>query len=178
MRFLHFLRFFWANIFGLACDIVWIFKIVFNAEIRERYKDNLATYEEVFTMADLVNFFFSRYRYKWDGPKGLFDHNNYKHEFFSTFGDCDDVARWSHKKLKEFGYKCCVVGFADLSAEPKFWHYDCMFTVSDIAFLFNYGKCITLKGYDTKSAAAAMSEIYGKNYKWNKGIKAWECRIM
>ncbi len=177
MIILHFLRCGWANIFGFFCDIYWLIRITFNTEIRERYKDNLATYNEVWTIADLMNFFTTRYKYRYDGHKGVFDHNNFKHEFFSAFGDCEDVARYACKKLKDFNYECCIVGFADLSAKPKFWHYDCMFEIHGLAFLFNYGHCVPLKSYDTKSAAAVMSEIYGKNHKW-KSMKVWKCVIM
>ena len=72
---------------------------------------------------------------------GILDHDNSEVEFFTIFGDCDDQAYYSKKKLKELGYKpiryiMCPKLFS------KNYHFDCLFKIDGKYALFNYGSLI------------------------------------
>ena len=181
MSFLHhFIRVIWANFLGWIYDIIYSFKLL-NKNQKSKYEEHKKLWKSISTLSELVDFVKGIYIYKYDGPKGYIDHNNFEKEWLTEFGDCDDMAVWTCKKIKEIYSKeleCCnVYGFADLSAKPKFWHYDCVykFKGSNGYVLFNYGRLNKLK--DLSELGDKMTLIYGKSYAINK-MKVWKCRWM
>ena len=174
----HFLRVIWANIGKFFVWDGYKFAHIFSKKVREVYKANLEKWNKIDSFMGLVSFFQNDYKYKWDGPKGIFDHNNSKLEFFTKFGDCDDVGFYACKKLKEI-YKdnieeCFVIGFAQL--DKKFWHYDCCFKVKNKNYyqLFNYGR--VLIGNTLEEATEKMQNNY-KSYNLTN-LKYWKCKYM
>jgi len=174
----HGLRVIWANLFGFLVHIKYLFVLRSNKQAYARYKGNQEKWNITASVDDLRAFFKDVYRYKWDGPKGLFDHNNYDIEFFADFGDCDDVGHYVCQKLRQiYGKKleyCKTRGYADLSAKPAFWHYDCVYKFKDENeyHLFNYGyvqSSRTIAGLDD-----AMTDLYGSSYEF-KGLVSWPC---
>lgn len=168
----HFLRIIWANIIGAVYALIYALKK--DAD----YKNHLKEWNRVQNISQLADFFRKTYGYKWDGPKGLFDHNNFKREFFSSFGDCEDAAWYAMKKLKQiYGDNlelCSMFGFADLSAKPKFWHYDCIFKFrgNDVYFLFNYGRIQSDASLD--GLKGIMEGMYASKYEFKK-LEMWKC---
>lgn len=174
----HVLRTIWANLFGFFVNIKYIFQYLFSKNIRERYKQNKELWDGINSMEELVEFIQQVYVYKYDGPKGIFDHNNFKLEWFVNFGDCDDVANWVCKKIKQIYpniKECDVYGFADLKA--LFWHYDVVYKMddNDSYHLFNYGRLNVI----TENPGNSMVKIYHKSYKLsNEKMKYWKCKWM
>lgn len=178
----HFVRVIWSNILGIIYNIIYSFKLAFNKELRQKCSENLLKWSKIDNLDGLVDYIKNVYSYKYDGPKGFIDHNNYLLEWFTAFGDCDDVAYWIYKKLKgiyedKLEY-CSVHGFADLSAKPKFWHYDCVFKFKgDSKYtLFNYGR---LNRVDNLNEALSdkMVYLYDGTYKFKK-MTNWKCLWM
>lgn len=163
----HFLRSIWANILGVFFNIPYL--------ANKSYAAKKEQFDNIRTLDDLQKWFQETYRYKWDGPKGILDHNNFMHEFICSNGDCDDMAFYACKKLKQlFGknlYYCKVRGYANLG--KKFWHYDCVFQFyySGDIYLFNYGKCRTGKSF--RELDDIMRGLYSR-YEMDK-ITSWEC---
>ena len=177
----HFLRVIWANLFGFLVHIKYCFEMRFNKDLFNEYTKNQETWNNIRSIQELVMFMSGKYVYKWDGHKGLFDHNNFSFEWFAKWGDCDDVGHYICKKMREI-YKdeleyCETRGFADLTAKPAFWHYDCVykFKNSDHYNLFNYGHIKT--GKDLNEIDYEMTKIYCGNYKFNKMV-GWTCHWM
>lgn len=177
----HTLRTIWANLFGLFTAIGYGFKFIFSKKARKNYKDNKSNWKNIRDMIDLKNFIKNIYIYKYDGPKGIFDHNNFGIEWYQKFGDCDDVANWVCKKIKELFPKekieyCAVYGFADLKA--LFWHYDVIykFKENNSYHLFNYGKMNSLEKIE--DAGKTMTNIYSSMYPNIKNMKVWKCNWM
>ena len=178
----HFIRVIWANLFGGIMHIVYALKLRTNKELWEKYKKNQAKWDAIISDVELAEFIKNDYKYKWDGPKGAFDHNNFSLEFFTDFGDCDDVGHYVCKKLKaiygdELEY-CKTHGFSELGAKPPFWHYCCIykFKNQDQYILFNYGQRNT--GDSIEGIEKIMTEIYSKTYKFKKGVVTWPCLWM
>lgn len=140
----HFLRPLWNVPLSLIyLFFYWLYTVV-DSQAKETYKQNKSTFDKIKTMDELIYYVRRIYTYKWDGPKGLLDHHNYPHEFFSEGGDCDDVASYVHQKVKEFeGYKPTIIGLS--SNQKGSWHYDCIIkdTTINKYYLFNYGKIIS-----------------------------------
>lgn len=175
----HFIRVIWANLFGAFVHLYYAFKMRVDKVMYQDYREHQDEWNQIVTLEELIAYVKTTYFYSWDGYKGLFDHNNFSLEWFYKFGDCDDIGYYVCKKLKaifenELEY-CCMRGFADLSAEPKFWHYDCVFKFkgSDDYQLFNYGDVKT--GKTLKELDFIMEKLYNENYKFKKMV-SWECK--
>ena len=172
----HFLRVIWANLFGFIMHVYYAFRIRFNKDLWNQYKSNQAKWNAVFSDKDLAEFIQNDYKYKWDGPKGVFDHNNFSLEFFTDFGDCDDVGHYVCQKLKQIYGKdleyCKTRGYAELGI--KFWHYDCVYKLKgDTEYtLFNYGQMNKAKSIEELDHE--MEQIYKENYDFN-GLVSWPC---
>lgn len=174
----HFLRVIWANILGFFYNIYYLLLITFSKESRNKYKYNIKCWEEIQNISRLADYIRNNYKYKYDGYKGIVDHNNFKYEFFTASGDCDDVARWVCKKLRELDIKADVIGFSDFKSDPVFWHYDCLFCISDTYFLFNYGHCNIIKyPANNETICNEMMKIYQNTYKF-KNLICWICKYM
>lgn len=179
MSFLHHgPRFIWANLFGFFAWIGILFRLAFSKELKDNYKANKFAWDNIKDIDDLCKFFKDVYQYKWDGYKGFFDHNNGKLEFLTVFGDCDDMGYWACKKIKEI-YKgrldfCKMRGYADLTATPPFYHYDCVYRFKDEQdyHLFNYGKIKT--GLNIEELDEEMKNMYQISYKF-KDLVSWDC---
>lgn len=175
----HFLRVIWANLFGLIMHIVYLFKVRINKDLWDQYKSNQAKWNAVYSDEDLAEFIKNDYEYKWDGYKGAFDHNNFSLEFFTEFGDCDDVGHYVCKKLKQiYGNEleyCKTRGYAELKSSPPMWHYDCVykFKGDDKYILFNYGRMN--KGDSIDDLDKTMTNIYSKSYRFKEGVISWPC---
>jgi hypothetical protein len=136
--------------------------LIFNSIAREMYITNKKIYDEIHSLDYLILFFKNKYKYKLDGMLGLFEHDNPKFEFFTNFGDCDDMSFYSFKKLKELGYKpvrICMIGKSIISG-----HMDCYFEKNGLGYLFNYGNII--KGTNLEDC---MSKLSWYNDSYNNG---------
>lgn len=178
----HFVRVIWANILGMVYNTVYAFRLCFDKKLRDKCADNMEKWGKIDSIDSLIKYIKDVYIYKYDGYKGFIDHNNYNLEWFSAFGDCDDIAYWVFQAIKSiYGDKleyCQVHGFADLSAKPKFWHYDCVYKLRDEDFyvLFDYGRLHKLPD-NKQSLSDKMTNIYGSSYKTNK-MTNWKCLWM
>lgn len=170
----HFVRVIWANLFGLTMLIKYSV-----CDRRELYRQNKKTYDDIDSIDSLIEWTKKVYRYKWDGWKGAFDHNNFNREFFTDFGDCDDIARYACMKIKQiYGDElqyCYVKGFSDLSC--GFWHYDCVYKLQHEyeCRLYNYGNiqsAMSLNDLDN-----VMCELYSAKYEFRHMV-SWRCLWM
>ena len=170
----HFVRVIWANLFGV---IMWLRCLPRRS--KALYKQRRKMWDCITDIDGLIDFIRNVYTYKFDGYKGIFDHNNYPLEFFTQFGDCDDVATYAKKKLRQiYGQElqyCEVRGFSNLGR--KFLHYDCVYklrTECDYR-LFNYGNIQTassLRGIDE-----VMRQLYSRRYELDH-VTGWQCLWM
>lgn len=125
-------------------SVVWMF----SKKSRETYTVNKTAYNNIKTIDDLCNYFKNNYKYKYDGEfiapfkalNGLLDHDNAEIEFFMAGADCDDMASYSCRKLKQLGYVASVVylyntDFKRISNQ----HLDCLFEKDGKYYFFNYG---------------------------------------
>jgi hypothetical protein len=170
----HFVRVIWANLFGL----ITLIKYSISGN-KDEYLKNKRVYDDITTIDQLIEWTRRVYRYKWDGWRGAFDHNNFYREFFTDYGDCDDLARYACKKIKQiYGDElqyCYVKGFSDLSC--GFWHYDCVYKLRAEyeCRLYNYGNiqsAMTLNDLDN-----VMRELYSAKYEF-KRMTSWRCLWM
>lgn len=174
MRFVHHcLRVIWANIIGFFYNVYYFLLVALSKKHRDTYNNNINKWNNIKTIADVTAYFKENYKYKWDGYKGIVDHNNFKYEFFCANGDCDDVARWSCKKLRQIGIDADVYGFYDFKAKPMFWHYDCVLSIGGITFLFNYGH----NNIVDVSPDKTMKQIYNRSYKF-VDLRCWKCKYV
>jgi len=177
----HGLRVIWANVFGFFVHVRYMLLIRKDKQAYVRYKGNVERWNSVIDDNELAEYIKNVYQYKWDGPKGLFDHNNFPIEFFTDFGDCDDVGHYICQKLKSMYGKdleyCKTRGYAELSAKPAFWHYDCVykFKGQDEYILFNYGR--RNRGKSIEELDRTMEKIYASSYKINE-LVSWPCEWM
>lgn len=170
----HFVRVIWANLFGFC---VWIGKL-FTAD-RNLYKQRKMLWNDIKDIDGLVDFIRNVYQYKFDGYKGAFDHNNFPLEFFTQFGDCDDVATYAKKKLRQiYGNDlqyCEIRGFSNLGV--KFWHYDCVYKLrTEYEYrLFNYGNIQT--ALSLRDIDEVMRQLYSRSYELDH-VTGWRCLWM
>lgn len=165
----HFIRPIWSALFKGIYFIFSLFKLL-NKKNREKYKTNKNFYNSIDCIETLQNFFRTVYNYEWDGWRGLFDHDNSELEFLIDFGDCDDVATYSLKKMKLFKgiKKCFKVGL--IGPRINSWHYDTYFETDTGCYLFNYG--IFIKGNSLKDC---IDNISGWDLFPLGKTKFWRC---
>lgn len=138
------------------------FKILTDEKSRLTYLQNFMKYQNIQILENLNRFFSEDYKYKYDGPMGIFDHDNSKAEFFTSWGDCDDVAMYAAKKLKKLGYKNVTLIYL-WGAELGYCHFDTAFDV-----VFNDGKKVRLFNYGQNIEAQNLEsavEILSSNFK-------------
>jgi len=136
IKFIWFIRKLLAMPIGLIYSAVWLFKYATNESIRAVYKINKADYDKIKRLPDLIDYL-KKVKYVWDGPKGIFDHNNSDIEYFVSGGDCEDTAMRAYRKMKGFNIKCGLVliigeGNGDV-------HVDCVYKTGLEYCLFNFG---------------------------------------
>ena len=158
---------------GLIFALIALIRVVSDIDLLRQYQDNVRAWEEIKTLEDLQNYFKTRYKYKSDGLGGLLDHHNFSIEFFSGGGDCDDMAFYAFKKLKDITLKSKI--FTGYMASIYWmygngvtqWHFDCKYTSMENfndSFWFNYGLC-------TKETIMDKNDEYKKLYGWKNTIK-------
>ena len=174
----HFIRVIWANLFGVFAHWYYAMKMRTDTDAYGQYWEHQDKWNHISSLEELQAFVRTDYEYKWDGYKGFFDHNNFSLEWFYKFGDCDDMGYYAYKKIKSlYGDKleyCRMRGYADLTAKPAFYHYDCVFKFKDSGDyqLFNYGKIKT--GKSLKELDNIMEKLYDKSYEFKKMV-SWDC---
>lgn len=122
------------------CKYLYIYLTDSNA--RNVYKTRKAAWDSIKTYKEIKTYLKANYFYKWDGWKGLLDHNNSDLEFFIGGGDCDDIAHRVAKKINQIkdnyitgAVECWIYGNG-----PQNWHFDCYtFNAVDGFKWFNYG---------------------------------------
>lgn len=142
----HFIRPIWILPIGLVYYIIYFFKVNTNLENKIQYNKNKTLYNNIKTLQEFIDWWNNNYRgtYKWDGYKGLLDHNNSNYEFFLNAWDCDDASTYPYYKFKKLGYKSIMIGL--LGEKITSWHYDCIVEIDkDKYMLFNQGSCIYAK---------------------------------
>lgn len=167
----HFVRVIWANLFGF---IMWLRCLPRRS--KALYKQRRKMWDCITDIDGLIDFIRNVYSYKFDGYKGIFDHNNYPLEFFTQFGDCDDVAAYACRKLKEiYGGEldyCSVRGFSNLKV--GFWHYDCVYKLRHERCyrLFNYGNILLADSI--AEIDETMRQLYSRKYELDH-LTTWRC---
>ena len=149
----------WSNFFKL---IFWVITFInnFNEIKRLNYEINKDIWNNLKDVADLNFYFKNNYKYNWDGIYGILDHDNSKLEFLSTFGDCDDMGKFSELKLKELGYQAWRIFIEGKNIFSN--HFDCIFKNKDSYYLFNYGDNKIL---DTTNLKSSTLDILNKMYE-------------
>lgn len=162
----HTVRTLWSFFIGMIYAVAyWLI-----SRNNSTYKENRQKWNNIKSLDDLVLFFQSEYKYKWDGIQGICDHDNTSWEFLIDYGDCDDVARFAAKKLRKLGYKAYRVGI--FCFKNWAWHYDCMFVDKDgLYHLFNYGNILSGK---TKDDCFSIFSQTWKNYPKSDTVN-WRC---
>ena len=119
---------------------VWFF--VWFALFRNRtiYKERRSAWKKISSVKELVDWCNKYYKYKADMVSGAIDHDNSEYEFFTTNGDCDDIALYAKIKLRQLGYKANRVMMMDTSKGMVSSHFDCIFKTDDGYGIFDYGK--------------------------------------
>jgi hypothetical protein len=142
----HFIRPLWSIPIALGGFIYYFFWRL-KKQNNVIYKKNKKAWDDIKSLDELVSFFKNIYQYKYDGHIGILDHDNTPFEFYSSYGDCDDMARYITKKLRKLGYKAKRV---HMWYDPKtlfkegvvHWfsrmHYACMMFDGDKKYMVNY----------------------------------------
>jgi len=123
---------------------------------RAQYAINWLRWNNIKTLNDLRDYFRESYKYKYDGYKGLLDHHNFALEFFTAGGDCDDVANYACKKLRELGFTASVYWIYGNGCFN--WHFDVMYYDKNPQF-FNYGR-----------VSPALPKMYASIYGWQTHV--------
>ena len=135
---LYYLRPLWALPIGFFYWLFWFFAYHFDYRSRANYHTNKTNWDCCNTITALNNYF-KGWKYKWDGPSGVLDHDNSDLEFFCSGGDCDDVANLVYKRLKILNFQPELVM---IWGGENNYHYDVFFRNNCSCFLFNYGQNI------------------------------------
>lgn len=137
----HFIRPIWSTLFGLCFAIWYAFYYIFSKKAKAKYNLIKTTYLELNSIEEYRKWFIKKYVYKWDGYKGIFDHDNLPIEFYIGFDDCDGMALWTKRKLNKIGIKSAIrIGIKGKKLSS--WHYDCAWYINGKWHLFNYGMTI------------------------------------
>lgn len=169
----HYLRPLWNyTIKGLYFTI---YKIKLQNEINKNlYKINKTLYDNLKSLDQLNYYMRKSYKYKYDGPFGILDHDNSDIEFFTTWGDCDDVAKYALKYIekntqvfKNF-YKIGLKGNS-----ISYLHFDVYFEKENKCYLFNYGRNIV--GNNLEECLNQLETKFNSNYSKDR-VKYWICR--
>lgn len=130
----------WSLVFNLWFGSKYALKYWFDPKSRLAYEDDRRAWDSIQSLDDLVEFFRTSYKYVYDGPVGILDHDNTMLEMFISGGDCDDVALFAMRKLKKLGYDARRMYFYGL--HPEFGYFDCLYTGKDgKRYMFNYANC-------------------------------------
>jgi hypothetical protein len=138
--------------------LITLFQVIFIKGIRDNYVKNTKLWKDICNISKL-NSFFRDIKYKEDGPYGIMDHDNSRLEFFTSYGDCDDMGRYSYEKLKELGIKAHRIFIQGKNIFSN--HFDCLFELNNNFFLFNYGNNKLLNKNDlNESIIFTLNSIY------------------
>lgn len=116
--------------FGIIYFIIYGFKVLIHKDIYRSNKERwLKIYNENASLEDIIDFFYNIYSYKWDGLRGVFDHDSSILEWVYAFGDCDDRALYLKKCLRKIGIPAIRIGLKGKNATSM--HYEVLFTILD-----------------------------------------------
>ncbi len=176
----HFIRSLWSNyIFGLFFFLYYFFKTVFSRKTREIYKNNISLYNKILNVDELIYFFKNNYKYSYDLGRGAIDHDNSKYEFFYKFGDCDDMALFSNKKLRKMSKNENITNISRVCIMGKWlknWHYDTLYAHKESFNLFNYGNIKTASSVDNTFDNLNGTFRDKQPYFWGDTIYYCRCR--
>ena len=151
-------------------------KIIVDEAVNLEYKQRFYSYTNIRDLAGLVDWFKTIYEYKFDGPFGILDHDAGRHEFFSAFGMCEDVALYATKKLRALGFKEVTrVSIMSKWLPGLALHMDTFFKgVDGKYYLFNYGNlCDGSSLIDCFINLTMMPEWENYPYKIPGGKTQW-----
>ena len=141
------LRPIWNILFNIFYVSFYSVLYVIDPVKRIIYKANKSSYDSIKCLSELIYYMKFKWSYKYDGVKGIADHDNTPIEFFTKMGsDCEDVAIYAKKKLKVFGYKPVKIFMKGKGLTSS--HMDCYFEMDGKGFLFNYGYLMEGKNLD------------------------------
>ncbi|MHB8096062.1 MAG: hypothetical protein ACYDEI_00190 [Erysipelotrichaceae bacterium] len=165
---IKYLRPIYAVPIGFIYDLYYMAKGAYNNSV---YNYNMNYWYNIETLDQLINYFFNKFVYVYDGYKGLVDHKNYELEFFSCGGDCDDMAFYVQKKLTKLGYYAKVYFIYGNGINNC--HFDCLFKSEDGLFFFNYGNLIDINHTNKVGSKidVANKKKYAKIYGWDNPCK-------
>lgn len=152
----------WSNIIKFLFWIICLVIFLRNSTKAKLCELSAKQFDQIKDLGELCNYFRDKFKYSYDGYKGIFDHDNSRLEFFMRGGDCDDMAVYAKRKLKEFGYKPVRV-FMMSGEDLKSGHMDCFFEIDNKYFLFNYGRLI--EGTDLGNCISNLNNFY-----YNRGL--------
>lgn len=166
------LRPIYSTLFNLIIFIPFYgLKFLLSKKARANYFIGKHAYDNINTYDKLLQYFSTTYKYKYDLFKGFLDHDNTYLEFFMSFGDCDDMANFAKRKLKQLGYHD-VIRVNMLGKSMSSGHVDCYYKKDGRHHLFNYGKVITENSLDN-----CMKKLKWYNDKYNEGEKPYYFKI-
>ena len=165
-------------IFGTVFFLFYFFKWLFTS--KKTFNDRKTIWKYAYKNVNMLKHFFRiNYKYKYDLGLGFFDHESSYFEWIFCYGDCDDMALYSKKALKNVGYEAYRVGIIGMTKwKPKskhnlkpVLHFDCLFVDRDkdntITYnLFNYGTIITGKSIEDvfNNLSAMYPSSFPKDY--------------
>lgn len=152
----HLLRPIWGTWWKTLYFIVIGLSLLLSKKLRVIYKRNKNSWQCINTLHKLESWFKLRFVYTYDGWKGIFDHDNSWLEWYTLFGDCDDMGRMVQKKLSSLGFEAFRVGI--LGDKINSWHYDCAFKHNNAWYLFNYGNKVF--GTDTEGCVEKLEFLF------------------
>lgn len=185
----------WTLIPSIYYNIKYIILMIASEKNRTKWTINFNTYTyKLKTLDDIILWFRTTYNYKYDAGNKISndlmniarekkngflmflanllnfftDHDSQLLEFFTAFGDCDDMGLYSKRAVKKIGFKNAKRIFI-LNWRKLFFHYDCIWKKDDIYYLFNYGNII--KSKDTNEIIKILSENYGLDPKYTYWVR-------
>lgn len=161
-------------IFGIIFFLFYFFKWLFTS--KKTFNDRKTIWKYAYKNVNMLKHFFRiNYKYKYDLGLGFFDHDSSYFEWIFCYGDCDDMALYSKKALKNIGYEAYRVGIIGMTKwKPKskhnlkpVLHFDCLFVDrgkdNTITYnLFNYGTIIT--GKSIEDVFNNLSDMYPSSF--------------
>ena len=143
----------------------------------DTHRYNKIQYEEIDSWDSLVEWL-KQFKYAYDGPSGILDHDNTPLEFHTHGGDCDDFARYTKNKLRELGYKAwrvhvwCNPFEVGIAKWFQSMHYIVFLEMNGRYFVMNYSSFAEV--YDLKGAIRMVAGWYKKSgYNYVNGNICW-----
>lgn len=151
-------------LFSIPFFIFYALKALFNRSTFLSKKElwDMA-YDKDASIFKLISFAKISYKYKYDFGKGFCDHDSSYFEWIMAYGDCDDMALYAKKALKNRGYEAIRIGLLGHDAKHHLaLHFDCMYKCMDgvdVKYcLFNYGNIVS--GSTPKEALMNLGNVW------------------